>query len=102
MKVAATLTICLLASNAYAQDTWYVISQYGDRCHTEDPILQEQKLRAANNYLHTVPMKAPNGEVVDMIIVTRDKHGFVYFRDPTVCEYARRTAIARDMFKQGT
>jgi hypothetical protein len=100
MKLAVYTALWFISSSAYAQDTWYTITQYGDRCHVEDPVLQEQKLKAANNYLHTVPMQAPNGEVVDKIIVSRDKHGFVYFRDPTVCEYARRDAIAHNMFKE--
>lgn len=94
------IILCLIAGSAHAEDKWYVISKYGDRCHAEDPVLQEQKLKAANNYLHTVPLQAPNGDVVDKIIVTRDNHGFVYFHDPIVCEYARRDALAKGMFKE--
>jgi len=96
------IALCLIAGAAHAEDEWYTITRYGDRCRAEDPVLQEQKLMAANDYLQTVTLKAPDGEVVDKIIVSRGKKGYVYFRNATVCEYARREALARGWFKQGT
>lgn len=99
MKAIICAALCLLSSGAYAEaDKWYVISAYGDRCHAADPAAKENELKAANNYMHTVPLHAPNGgEVVDEVIVTRNNKDFVYFRDPRVCEFARREVLARGL-----
>lgn len=100
MRLPICAALCLIAGSAYAEDKWYSITPYGDRCRADDPTVLEAKLKAANNYLQTVPLSAPNGHVVDEIIVTRNNKGFVYFRDPIVCEYARRDALMHGKMKE--